>query len=206
MPFVQTASIALVAAAAFVFTTCAVAQESDAAIDVAAGRSPVQNLFTSWFGTNKAKAEAAKLDGESDFDEAEMPPPVHATLGARAGELVADALGLIGISYRMGGNTPQSGFDCSGMVRYVFQSALGLNLPRRAEEISRVGVKVDRSELKPGDLVFYKTLRKTFSHVGIYLGNNRFIHAPSAGGTVRIDDMTQSYWSVRFNGARRIDN
>jgi len=205
MHFTQTAAAALVATAALVFTTGAGAQETDRSADVSASRSPVRNLFTSWFGANKSKTEAAKTDDESDLDEADMPPPVHATFGARAGELVTDALGLIGISYRMGGSTPQSGFDCSGMVRYVFQNALGLNLPRRAEEISRVGTKVDRSELKPGDLVFYRTLRKTFSHVGIYLGNNRFIHAPHTGAAVRIDDMTESYWSARFNGARRID-
>ena len=205
MPFAQTASAALVATAILLFATGACAQESETAADVASSRSPVQNLFTSWFGVNKTRNDTAPVAGDADFDEADMPPPVRVTFGAQAGQLVADALGLIGISYRMGGSTPQSGFDCSGMVRYVFQSALGLNLPRRAEEISRVGTRVDRAELKPGDLVFYKTLRKTFSHVGIYLGNNRFIHAPSAGGAVRIDDMTQSYWSARFNGARRID-
>ncbi len=93
-----------------------------------------------------------------------------------------NALGLLGIQYRFGGTTPASGFDCSGMVRYVFQNAIGLNLPRRAEEISRVGARVGRDDLQPGDLVFYKTLRRAISHVGIYLGDNRFIHAPSAGG------------------------
>lgn len=126
------------------------------------------------------------------------------TLGVRASELVANALGLLGVQYRRGGNSPESGFDCSGMVRYVFQNAAGLDLPRRAAEISRIGTKVDRDELRPGDLVFYNTLKQTFSHVGIYLGNNRFIHAPSRGSSVRIDDMTQGYWATRFNGARRV--
>lgn len=203
MPIAQTAS-ALVAATALLIATAASAQEVDKPEAVATS-SPVRNLFTSWFGGSKTSA--ATPNPEAEADEADMPPPVaQPTFTARAGNLVADALGLIGISYRMGGNTPQSGFDCSGLVRYVFQSAIGLDLPRRAEEISRIGTKVDRHELKPGDLVFYKTLRKTFSHVGIYLGNNRFIHAPSAGGAVRIDDMTQSYWAARFNGARRVDN
>ncbi len=119
--------------------------------------------------------------------------------------MLVNALGLLGIHYRLGGNTPESGFDCSGMVRYVFQNALGLDLPRRAIEISRVGAKVGREELKPGDLVFYRTLRRAVSHVGIYLGDNRFIHAPSAGGRVRVDDMSESYWATRFVGARRVD-
>jgi cell wall-associated NlpC family hydrolase len=201
MPIAQTASV-LVAATALLIATAAPAQEVDKQ-DGTATSSSVRNMFTSWFGAGKSRTDAADADAE----EADMPPPVEQpTFTARAGSLVADALGLLGISYRMGGSTPQSGFDCSGLVRYVFQSAIGLNLPRRAEEISRIGAKVDRQELKPGDLVFYKTLRKTFSHVGIYLGNNRFIHAPSAGGAVRIDDMTQSYWAARFNGARRVEN
>ena len=202
MPIVQTTS-AVVAAIVLLIATAASAQDVEKP-ETATTSSPVRNLFTSWFGGSKARPDAV---GEADAEETDMPPPVERpTFTARAGSLVADALGLIGINYRMGGNTPQSGFDCSGLVRYVFQSAIGLNLPRRAEEISRIGTKVDRQELKPGDLVFYKTLRKTFSHVGIYLGNNRFIHAPSAGGAVRIDDMTQSYWAARFNGARRVDN
>ncbi len=191
----------LVAGSTLVAATSASAQEADQA----PATSPVYSLFTSWFAGSKAKVDQP-VDASADLDEADMPPPVGCpVLGAKAGALIADALALIGISYRMGGTSPTSGFDCSGMVRYVFENAIGLHLPRRAEEISRVGVKVGRDELKPGDLVFYKTLRKTFSHVGIYLGNNRFIHAPSAGGSVRIDDMTQSYWSARFNGARRVD-
>jgi cell wall-associated NlpC family hydrolase len=151
-----------------------------------------QNLFTNWLG--------ARTDPAVESDDASRSPT------SRAGELVVNALGLLGISYRLGGNTPASGFDCSGMVRYVFQNAVGLSLPRRAEEISRVGKKISRDELKPGDLVFYRTLRRAFSHVGIYLGNNRFIHAPSSGGAVRVDDMGEHYWSVRFTGARRVDS
>jgi cell wall-associated NlpC family hydrolase len=154
--------------------------------------APSHNLFSSWLG-------AAKMP------EAQPQPRQQQEPRSRATELVDDALGLMGIRYRFGGQSPASGFDCSGMVRYVFQNTLGLDLPRRAAEISRVGVKVDRDELKPGDLVFYKTLRNAFSHVGIYLGNNRFIHAPSAGGSVRVEDMNERYWTSRFNGARRVD-
>ena len=112
---------------------------------------------------------------------------------------------MIGVRYRWGGNSPDSGLDCSGFVRYVFQDTLGLALPRRAEEMSRVGEKVRISELKPGDLVFFNTMRRTFSHVGIYIGDNKFVHSPSTGSTIRVDDMDSGYWEKRFTGARRIE-
>lgn len=123
----------------------------------------------------------------------------------RASELAMQAMGMIGIHYKYGGNTPESGLDCSGLVRYVFKEAWGANLPRTSAEISRVGETVDPQDLQPGDLVFYNTLKRGFSHVGIYLGNNKFIHSPSSGGRVRIDSMDLSYWKQRFNGARRIN-
>lgn len=124
---------------------------------------------------------------------------------ARASELAVRALGMIGIRYKYGGTEPESGLDCSGLVRHVFKEVWGADLPRTSEEISRLGEHVDARELQPGDLVFYNTLRRGFSHVGIYLGENRFIHAPSGGGQVRIESMDLSYWKKRFNGARRIN-
>lgn len=126
------------------------------------------------------------------------------TMSSRASELGMQAMSLLGIRYKRGGNTPENGLDCSGLVRYVFKQAWGANLPRTTEELSRVGEQVDRQDLQPGDLVFYNTLRRTFSHVGIYLGDNKFIHAPSTGGEVRIESMDIGYWKSRFNGARRI--
>jgi cell wall-associated NlpC family hydrolase len=117
----------------------------------------------------------------------------------RASELAISAMGMLGIRYKYGGTTPES-----GLVRYVFKEAWGASLPRTAEEISQVGQHVETSELQPGDLVFYNTLKRGFSHVGIYLGDNKFIHSPSAGGEVRIESMDISYWKKRFNGARRI--
>lgn len=114
------------------------------------------------------------------------------------------ALGLVGVPYKYGGNSPDTGFDCSGLVYYVFGDAIGLALPRNAEEISRVGDHIGRDKLEPGDLVFFNTLRRPFSHVGIYLGEQRFIHAPSEGGQVEIVSMTGRYWQGRYNGARRI--
>ncbi|MBS1186176.1 MAG: hypothetical protein H6R04_194 [Burkholderiaceae bacterium] len=121
-------------------------------------------------------------------------------------DLVMQAMGFLGINYRFGGNTVESGLDCSGFVRLVFKEAWGSNLPRTSAEISRVGKPIDAKDLQPGDLVFYNTLRRGFSHVGIYLGDNKFIHSPSAGGKVRVESMTMDYWRKRFNGARRVES
>ncbi|KWF23783.1 C40 family peptidase [Burkholderia pseudomultivorans] len=126
-------------------------------------------------------------------------------MAGKAGDVVVSALNMIGVRYRWGGNSPDSGLDCSGFVRYVFQDTLGMSLPRRAEEMSRVGEKVSMSNLKPGDLVFFNTMRRTFSHVGIYIGDNKFVHSPSTGSTVRVDDLDNGYWEKRFTGARRIE-
>jgi cell wall-associated NlpC family hydrolase len=126
-------------------------------------------------------------------------------MASKAGDVVVGALNMIGVRYRWGGDTPDSGLDCSGFVRYVFQDTLGMTLPRRAEEMSRVGEKVRVSELKPGDLVFFNTMRRSFSHVGIYIGDNKFVHSPSTGSTIRVDDMENSYWEKRYTGARRVD-
>ncbi|MBB5391761.1 cell wall-associated NlpC family hydrolase [Herbaspirillum sp. SJZ102] len=122
----------------------------------------------------------------------------------RASELATQALAMLGINYRYGGNSPDTGLDCSGLVRYVFKEAWGTDLPRTSAEISRVGEKIGKDNLQPGDLVFYNTLRRSFSHVGIYLGDGKFIHSPSSGGQVRIESMDESYWKKRFSGARRI--
>ena len=119
-------------------------------------------------------------------------------------ELVLRALSLLGVNYRFGGTSPDTGLDCSGLVRHVFREAMGVVLPRRAEEMSRAGSSVDTAQLAPGDLVFFNTLRRTFSHVGIYIGNDQFVHAPSSGGGVRVEHLSKQYWTQRFNGARRL--
>ena len=119
-------------------------------------------------------------------------------------KMIADALQLVGIRYRRGGNSAETGFDCSGFVGYLFREALGLVLPRTAREISRTGTPVDKTELEPGDLVFFRTMRHAFSHVGIYLGNNMFVHSPRPGEAVRVEDLRERYWAVRYNGARRV--
>jgi len=114
------------------------------------------------------------------------------------------ALDLIGIRYHRGGTSPETGFDCSGFVSHVFKQGLGLYLPHNAKQISKEGEVVAKGELQPGDLVFFNTMRRAFSHVGIYLGDNKFVHAPRSGTTVRVEDMNDSYWRKRFNGARRV--
>jgi len=119
-------------------------------------------------------------------------------------EIALHALSALGAPYAEGGASPESGFDCSGLVAYVFRRASRLELPRTTLELSRVGSRVPPDDLQPGDLVFFDTQRRAYSHVGIYLGGQRFIHAPSTGGAVRIDDLRFDYWIRRFNGARRL--
>jgi cell wall-associated NlpC family hydrolase len=122
-----------------------------------------------------------------------------------ARDVIFYALSMVGIDYRWGGSSPQTGFDCSGLVSHVFRQIAGLVLPRDSYAMARMGKPVRLDELKPGDLVFFNTMRRPFSHVGIYLGDKRFIHAPTTGKQVHVVDMTQPYWSQRYNGARRIE-
>lgn len=124
---------------------------------------------------------------------------------ARAHEILMSAFSLTGVKYKWGGSSPETGFDCSGFVRYVFQQAANLTLPHGARALSQLGQKIPLDQLRPGDLVFFNTLKSAFSHVGIYVGDGRFIHAPSSGGGIHIVNMDEEYWSKRFNGARRIE-
>jgi cell wall-associated NlpC family hydrolase len=124
---------------------------------------------------------------------------------ATAQDTIDQAMDLLGIRYRRGGSTPEAGFDCSGFVNHVFREGLGLILPRSSKEMSKSGEAISRDELRPGDLVFFNTMRNAFSHVGIYLGDNQFVHAPRSGGKVRIEDLRDGYWTKRFNGARRVN-
>ena len=122
-----------------------------------------------------------------------------------AASLIETGLGYLGIRYRWGGNGPESGgFDCSGLVKKVFGNSLGIALPRTAAEMAKLGDKIGKQSLIPGDLVFFNTMNRAFSHVGIYLGNSQFLHAPSTGGSVRVENMNTSYWQKRFNGGRRV--
>lgn len=125
-------------------------------------------------------------------------------VSTRASDLVVNALSFLGVKYRYGGDSARSGFDCSGFVRYVYQETLGTVLPHNAAQQAREGEKIPESQLKPGDLVFFNTLRRAFSHVGIYIGDGQFIHAPRSGQTVRVESLDSPYWAKRFDGARRI--
>lgn len=146
--------------------------------------------------------------GDPDKIPAAVPPSEYAfvqTMRDKASDMVLSAMNFLGVPYRRGGNSAEHGFDCSGFTRHVFEMSLGLVLPRRVDEqASAPGlVKVGREELKPGDLVFFNTLKRTFSHVGIYIGDGKFIHSPRTGAQVRVEDMRYAYWSKRFTGARR---
>ena len=123
----------------------------------------------------------------------------------KSDELINRAMEVIGVRYRWDAELPQSGLDGSSFVGYVFKDKLGFLLPRKSTQMSRVGKAITREELQPGDLVFFNTMRLTFSHVGIYVGDNKFIHSPSKGTSVRVDDLSSLYWDKRFDGARRLD-
>lgn len=134
----------------------------------------------------------------------ELPAAIVADGTDVRGELGMHALAQLGIAYANGGSAPEAGFDCSGLVNYVYRRATGLNLPRTTYALEKVGRIVDSAELQPGDLVFFNTLSRAYSHVGIYIGEERFIHAPSTGGVVRMESLRADYWAQRYNGARRL--
>src|SRR5512138_2472166 len=122
-----------------------------------------------------------------------------------ASQLVIAAMNFLDRPYRAGGQAVDTGFDCSGFTRHLFEQTLGVQLPRRVDDQARARelARVPRDSLQAGDLVFFNTLRLTFSHVGIYLGDGRFIHAPRTGAQIRIEDLGNDYWSRRYTGARR---
>ena len=123
----------------------------------------------------------------------------------QASDLVVSAMGFLGVPYRRGGSTVETGFDCSGFVKSMYEQTIGLVLPRSAAQQAAATQTIERNELRPGDLVFFNTMRQTFSHVGIYVGNGKFIHSPKPGAEVRVEDMGGSYWAKRFDGARRVN-
>ncbi|ROU92599.1 C40 family peptidase [Neisseria gonorrhoeae] len=134
--------------------------------------------------------------------------PVNRAPARRAGnadELIGSAMGLLGIAYRYGGTSVSTGFDCSGFMQHIFKRAMGINLPRTSAEQARMGAPVARSELQPGDMVFFRTLGGSrISHVGLYIGNNRFIHAPRTGKNIEITSLSHKYWSGKYAFARRV--
>jgi cell wall-associated NlpC family hydrolase len=182
----------------------------------AAGTAHAQAQGAPSGSAQAATKPAAESDRQGDallkfvVDRGLVPFEV-ATHGVRqardaASDMVISALNYLGVRYRRGGNSAEEGFDCSGFVRHVVNSSLGLMLPRRSDEqaASSNVVPVPKTELQPGDLVFFNTLRSAFSHVGIYVGDGKFIHSPRTGFSVRVEDMSTDYWRKRFDGARRL--
>ncbi len=122
-----------------------------------------------------------------------------------AGDIVISAMGVLGLPYKRGGNSFDTGFDCSGFVKALYAQTLGKVLPRSAAEQAAQTTTIEKEELQPGDLVFFNTMRRAFSHVGIYVGEGKFIHSPKPGAQVRIEDMHTGYWDKRYDGARRVE-
>ncbi|MDN0083608.1 C40 family peptidase [Crenobacter sp. SG2305] len=147
---------------------------------------------------------AKQDDDASDAPAASDGQNSKSVASALAGDILMQAMGLVGVAYRFGGSSPTSGFDCSGLIRYVFQRSIGMDLPRTAAEQARTGKAVNRDELQTGDIVFFNTRGFANSHSGIYLGKGKFIHAPSSGKSISISDMNEAYWTTHFNGARRV--
>lgn len=164
-----------------------------------------------------AKASAGNTTALGDDEDADgdgMPDSGVSAVAALANDtsdlrktLIGMAMQLRDIRYVRGGHDPSTGFDCSGFVRYVFAHAVGLELPTNSASQFVAGLNVNRGDMKPGDLVFFRTAGKRgqgrVSHVGIYIANGQFIHSPSRGKTVRVDSLDQSYWAQRFAGAKR---
>jgi len=152
----------------------------------------------------EAPKPEVRIEGNSSYF-ARFTYQVVDSVSTRTEALINEAMQLIGVRYRWNGDLPQSGLDASGFVRFVFRDKLGFLLPPKSSQMSKVGKPISREELEPGDLVFFNTMRLTFSHVGIYVGDNKFIHSPSKGSAVRVDDLASAYWDKRFDGARRLD-
>ena len=131
---------------------------------------------------------------------------VRATVADRTSELVMTSMAFLGVPYKRGGNDASTGFDCSGFVKSIYERTVGYVLPRLAKDQAAATQPIDRKDLQPGDLVFFNTMKRAFSHVGIYVGEGKFIHSPKPGAHVRVEHMEQSYWARRFDGARRVVN
>lgn len=151
-----------------------------------AGEDGLQKLLRTKATASELKANAARLSRNE------------------ADQLISSAMGLIGVAYRFGGTSPTSGMDCSGFMQYIFRKTLQVNLPRTAAEQAQMGSQVSRSNLQPGDMVFFNTAGRRISHVGMYIGNNRFIHAPRTGKSIEITSMSNKYWSSKYVTARRV--
>ncbi len=180
------------------------AATAQAAPDAPAAPAPTASAAAPHDAVLHLLQERGLLPRSGAIESALESSPLVRQVRDTASELVMQAMNFLGVPYRRGGDSADEGFDCSGFTRHVFENSIGLVLPRRADQQAQAPglLPVAREELKPGDLVFFNTMRRAFSHVGIYVGEGRFIHAPRAVGEVRVEDMRQAYWAKRFNGAR----
>ena len=180
-------------------------QQQQAAADKAATQptTPTPAKSTSQDAVTRFLSERGLLNSVEQGGSSRLLASVRDT----ASDLVLSAMNFLGVRYTRGGNSVENGFDCSGFTRHIFEMSVGLVLPRRADEQAKDSslLSIRKDELKPGDLVFFNTMKRTFSHVGIYVGEGKFIHAPRTGSAVRVEDMRDSYWAKRFTGARRAD-
>lgn len=157
----------------------------------------------------RAERRAAHQEQEKQKHEESKVEAKHAVATSSqsrsdADALLSNAMGLLGVAYRFGGTSPTTGFDCSGFMQHVFRKAFAVNLPRTSAQQARVGTYVSRSNLQPGDMVFFRTSGRRISHVGMYVGNNRFIHAPRTGKSIEITNLGNRYWNARYATARRV--
>lgn len=180
-------------------------QQQQAAADKAATQpaTPTPAKSTSQDVVTRFLSERGLLNSVEQGGSSRLLASVRDT----ASDLVLSAMNFLGVRYTRGGSSVENGFDCSGFTRHIFEMSVGLVLPRRADEQAKDSslLSIRKDELKPGDLVFFNTMKRTFSHVGIYVGEGKFIHAPRTGSAVRVEDMRDSYWAKRFTGARRAD-
>lgn len=176
-------------------TACALAWSSLPAQAAPDSVDPISRFLQDRFTTDNTSSTSARTGDD-----------LLGGVRETASELVLSAMQFLGVRYRFGGTSEATGFDCSGFTRHVFENSVGLLLPRRSSEQANAPglLSIRQDDLKPGDLVFFNTMRSAFSHVGIYVGEGKFIHAPRAGSTVRVEDMRQDYWTRRFDGARRV--
>jgi cell wall-associated NlpC family hydrolase len=172
----------------------------------AADKAPTRPVAAPQAGTDPVSRFLSER-GLLNTAEGSAPARLLDSVRDTASDLVLSAMNFLGVRYTRGGNSVENGFDCSGFTRHIFEMSVGLVLPRRADEQAKAGnlLPIRQDELKPGDLVFFNTMKRTFSHVGIYVGEGKFIHAPRTGSAVRVEDMRDAYWAKRFTGARRAD-
>jgi cell wall-associated NlpC family hydrolase len=152
-----------------------------------------------------AETDSLNLDASGTASQLEVSPAADQQWKSNIALIIDKAYELTGIKYKLGGSRPETGFDCSQFVKYVFEQALNLSLPPSARSLSKMGETIKFEDLQPGDLVFFNTRKSKYSHVGIYVGNNKFIHAPRTGKTIGVESLTKNYWLKRFNGATRVD-